>query len=91
MCRPTSGAQDRVISNKIRSTKTRTEEQTMMFTPEPFMTAEIRYRQRRVSQLYDKKRSSGRRRHRWVPRLPSLSLPRPVAALGGRGLSKTAE
>lgn len=63
----------------------------MMIPTEPFLTDEIKYRQRRVSQLYDKSRNAGQRRHRWVPRLPSLSLPRPAASLGGRGLSKLAE
>ena len=86
MCWPTSDAQDRVTTNKIR-----TEEHTMMIMPEPFLTAEIKHRQLRVSQLYNHKRNSGRRHHRWVPRLPSLRLPRPAATLGGRGLSKTAE
>ena len=81
---PTSDAQDRVISNKIR-----TEEHIMISMPEPFQTAEIEYRQLHASQLYDKKPS--RRRHHWVPRRPSLRLPRPVASLGGRGVSQTAK
>lgn len=81
---PTSDAQDRVIRNK-----TRTEEHIMMIMSEPFQKAEIEYRQRQASQLYDKKPS--RRRHRWVGRLPSLRLPRPVASLGGRGVSQTAK
>jgi hypothetical protein len=62
----------------------------MMIMPEPFLTAEIKYRQLRVNQLYDHKRKSRPRHHRWVPRLPSLRLPRPAATLGGRGLNKTA-
>jgi hypothetical protein len=61
-----------------------------MSMPEPFRTAEIQYRQARVSQLYDKKPASGPRRRHRVPRLPSLRLRRPAASLGGRGLTKTA-
>ena len=81
---PTSDAQDRLISNKIR-----TEEHTMMSMPEPFLTAEMQYRQLRASALYDKKPS--RRRRHWMTRRPSLSLPRPAASLGGHGLSHTAK
>jgi hypothetical protein len=46
---------------------------TMMTTPEPFLSAEIEYRQKRAAQQYGK--SSGRRH--WVPRRPSLKLPLP--------------
>lgn len=60
----------------------------MMSMPEPFLTAEITYRQAHASQLYGKKPT---RWHRWVPRLPSLRLARPKASLGGHGLSRTAE
>jgi hypothetical protein len=47
------------------------EEMTMM-TPEPFLSAEIAYRQQHLTEQYSK----GRRRH-WVPRRPSLRLPHP--------------
>ncbi len=64
MCGPTSEAQDRVIEPNI-------EEMTMMLmTPEPFLSAEIEYRQHRAAEQYSK----GGRRH-WVPRRPSLRLP----------------
>lgn len=43
----------------------------MMMTPEPFLSAEIAYRQQRVAQQYG---TSTRRRH-WVPRRPTLKLP----------------
>lgn len=62
----------------------------MMSLPEPFLSAEINYRQTQVSKLYGKE-ARRRRRRLWVPRLPSLRLPRPAASLGGRGLSRTAE
>ena len=61
----------------------------MMIMPEPFLSAEIKYRQLRASQMYDKKPS--RRRRHWVARRPSLRLPRPAASLGGRSLSQTAK
>ena len=60
----------------------------MMIMSQPFQTAEIEYRQRQASQLYDKKPS--RRWRHWVARRPSLRLPRPAASLGGRGVSQTA-
>ena len=60
----------------------------MMIMSQPFQTAEIEYRQRQASQLYDKK--PGRRWRQWAARRPSLRLPRPAAALGGRGVSQTA-
>jgi hypothetical protein len=43
-----------------------------MMTPEPFLTAEIEYRQHRLAEQYG---STGRRH--WVPRRPSLTLPHP--------------
>jgi hypothetical protein len=43
-----------------------------MMTPEPFLSAEIAYRQQHLTEQYSK----GRRRH-WVPRRPSLRLPHP--------------
>lgn len=64
MCAPTSEAQDRVIEKA-------SEEMTMMMTPEPFLQAEIEYRQHRAAEQYGKTRG---RRH-WVPRRPSLKLP----------------
>jgi hypothetical protein len=64
MCGPSSETQDRVIEPNI-------EEMTMMMTPEPFLSAEIEYRQHRAAEQYSK---GGRRRH-WVPRRPSLKLP----------------
>jgi hypothetical protein len=63
MCGLTSEEQDRVIEQSI-------EEMTKMMTPEPFLSAEIEYRQQRAAAQYSK----GRRRH-WVPRRPSLRLP----------------
>ena len=52
---------------------------TMTMTPEPFLSAEIEYRQQRAAELYAK----GARRRHWVPRRPSLKLPnarrRPLA------------
>lgn len=65
MSRPTSEAQDRVIEPKVL------EEGTMMMTYEPFVSAEIAYRQHRVAEQYGRSR---RRRH-WVPRRPVLRLP----------------
>jgi hypothetical protein len=51
----------------------------MTMTPEPFLSAEIEYRQQRITDLY----ASGSRRRHWVPRRPTLKLPhtrrRPVA------------
>ena len=61
----------------------------MLIMPEGFQAAEIAYRQRQASQMYDKKPS--RKRRHWVPRRPTLRLPRPAASLGGRGLSQTAK
>jgi hypothetical protein len=43
----------------------------MTMMPEPFLSAEIEYRQHRAAEQYGK--SSGRRH--WVPRRPSLKLP----------------
>lgn len=98
MCRPTSGAQVGVISSTIH--QTHTEEDTMMSMPEPFLTAEITYRQQRASELYHQKpsgqRRSGqkaigaRRWRRWIPRLPSLRTGSPARSQGGRGLRQTA-
>jgi hypothetical protein len=45
----------------------------MTMTPEPFLTAEIEYRQHRVGEQFAKAKG---RRH-WVPRRPSLKLPNP--------------
>jgi hypothetical protein len=42
----------------------------MMMTPEPFLSAEISYRQQRIADDYA--RSSGRRH--WVPKRPHLRL-----------------
>jgi hypothetical protein len=42
-----------------------------MMTPEPFLRAEIEYRQHHLAEQYSKGR-----RH-WVPRRPSLKLPLP--------------
>jgi hypothetical protein len=51
----------------------------MIATPEPFLTAEIEYRQQQVADLY-RPNPKGRR---WVPRRPHLTLPhrkqRPLA------------
>jgi hypothetical protein len=72
----------------------------MLIMPEPFLGAEIKYRQLRAIELYGQQPGRGERRHRWVPRLPSLSLPRRMprrvsprraGSPGGRGLTKTAE
>ena len=43
----------------------------MMMTPEPFLSAEIEYRQHHLAEQYTKGP-----RH-WVPRRPSLKLPHP--------------
>ena len=43
----------------------------MMMTPEPFLSAEIEYRQQHLAEQYSRVE---RRRH-WVPRRPSLKLP----------------
>jgi hypothetical protein len=43
-----------------------------MSTPEPFLTAEIEYRQQHAAELYN--RHPKGRRH-WVPRRPTLKLP----------------
>jgi hypothetical protein len=43
----------------------------MTMTPEPFLSAEISYRQQRAVERYA---ASSRRRH-WVPRRPGLRLP----------------
>ena len=45
---------------------------TMTMIPEPFLAAEIEYRQHRAAEQYGKHS----RRH-WVPRRPSLKLPHP--------------
>jgi hypothetical protein len=71
MCGATSEAQDRVI-DRPSSRK----EHTMM-TPEPFLSAEITYRQQRAAAQY----GGPRRRRHWVPRRPILKVPhvhRPV-------------
>ena len=54
----------------------------MTMTPEPFLSAEIEYRQQHLAEQY-----SPRGRRYWVPRRPTMKLPssrrRPVAlALG---------
>jgi hypothetical protein len=49
-------------------------------TPEPFLSAEITYRQQRAAAQY----GTPRRRH-WVPRRPTLKLPhvrRPLQIAG---------
>ena len=66
MCAATSEAQDRVIA------ETSEEIDDMMMTPEPFLSAEIEYRQHRTGRAV---RQAGRRH--WVPRRPSLRLPHP--------------
>jgi hypothetical protein len=68
MCGPTSEAQDRVIEQDPSE-----EMSTMTMTPEPFLSAEIEYRQHRAAEQYAK----GPRRRHWVPRRPSLKLPHP--------------
>jgi hypothetical protein len=51
----------------------------MIPTPEPFLSAEVEYRQQRVADMYNRHP----KRHHWVPRRPSLKLPhrrrRPLA------------
>jgi hypothetical protein len=64
MCGATSEAQDRVIEQPMK-------EMTIMMTPEPFLSAEIEYRQHHLADQYTK----GRRY--WVPRRPSLKVPHP--------------
>jgi hypothetical protein len=49
----------------------------MISTPDPFLAAEMKYRQLRAIELYDQHSSSDHRRRRWVPRRPSLTLPHP--------------
>ena len=41
----------------------------MTMTPEPFLSAEIEYRQKHLAEQY------GKGRRHWVPRRPSLELP----------------
>jgi hypothetical protein len=65
MCGPSSETQDRVINQPA------IEEMTIMMTPEPFLSAEIEYRQRHLADQY------GKGRRHWVPRRPSLTLPHP--------------
>lgn len=43
----------------------------MTMTPEPFLSAEISYRQNRIAENYAR---ATRRRH-WVPKRPHLRLP----------------
>jgi len=43
----------------------------MMSTPEPFLSAEITYRQQRAAAQY----GGSRRRRHWVPRRPTLKVP----------------
>jgi hypothetical protein len=61
MCGPSSDAQDRVIDKPSKEMK--------MMTPEPFLSAEIEYRQQHLAEQY------GKGRRHWVPRRPSLELP----------------
>lgn len=61
MCGPSSDEQYRVINQPSK-------EMTMM-TPEPFLSAEIEYRQKHLAEQY------GKGRRHWVPRRPSLELP----------------
>jgi hypothetical protein len=52
-----------------------------MMIPEPFLTAEIAYRQHRAAEQY----GNPRRRRHWVPRRPTLKLPhvrRPLQIAG---------
>jgi hypothetical protein len=44
---------------------------TMTLTPEPFLSAEIAYRQQHLAEQYSHRTT---RRH-WVPRRPTLKLP----------------
>jgi hypothetical protein len=62
MCGPSSDEQYRVIKQPSK-------EMTTMMTPEPFLSAEIEYRQKHLSDQY------GKGRRHWVPRRPSLELP----------------
>jgi hypothetical protein len=66
MCRPTSEEQDRVIDQPIIPL-----EMSMMMTHEPFLSAEIAYRQQRAAAQY----GGPRRRRHWVPRRPTLKVP----------------
>lgn len=43
----------------------------MTMTPEPFLSAEISYRQQRAVERF----GTPRRRRHWVPRRPTLKLP----------------
>ena len=51
----------------------------MTSTPEPFLSAEIAYRQQHLAELYSRRGSrTGQRptpRRHWVPRRPTLTLP----------------
>ena len=79
MCGPTSESQSRVIAPEPPGPSSG-DVATMNLMPEPFLSAEIDYRQQRAAELYSQHPS--RRRH-WVPRRPTLHLPaarrRPVA------------
>jgi hypothetical protein len=67
MWAPTSGTQDRVIK-KIHGTRQGATAMTM--TPDPFLSAEIEYRQHHLAEQY-----SPRGRRHWVPRRPTMKLP----------------
>lgn len=54
----------------------------MTMTPEPFLTAEIQYRQQHLAEQY----SHSRGRRHWVPRRPILSLPKAKRRLAALAL-----
>jgi hypothetical protein len=66
MCRGSLEAEDRYIESRSA------EEHEMLMTPEPFLSAEISYRQQRVAEEYSQ--HARRRRHR-VPRRRHLRVP----------------
>jgi hypothetical protein len=47
------------------------EQPAMTMTPEPFLSAEIAYRQQHLAEQY----SATRGRRHWVPRRPTMKLP----------------
>ena len=67
MCGPPSGAQCGAIEKKAHTRK----RETMTSIAEPFLSAEIEYRQQHIAEQF----SHSRGRRHWVPRRPSLHLP----------------
>ena len=65
MCGATSEAQDRVIEKPALMERSKT------MTTDPFISAEIAYRQQRAAEQC----GASRRRRHWVPRRPTLKLP----------------